>query len=120
MKGREKERRQREKELEKKARQQADQREYISPNSSTASHLLRLCCALNEAFLFVKLLLQSAAERCVFLPVVAVEEQRASLSRELSSLRHTHSKVRRPFQRKTHIEYLFGLCLFRIFTFGLF
>lgn len=64
MKGREKERRQREKELEKKARQQADQREYISPNSLTASHLLRLCCAFSDAFIFVKLLLEPA--RSVF------------------------------------------------------
>lgn len=44
MKGREKERRQREKELEKKARQQADQREYITPNSLSVTFTKALLC----------------------------------------------------------------------------
>lgn len=85
MKGREKERDRRARELEKKAREQADQSEYLNSDS------LYLFFASHQQIqnIFNARLLVS-----FIFPVVALEEQRANLNRELGTLRHTHNKVR--------------------------
>lgn len=91
MRGREKEREQRGRELEKKARQQADQCEYsnIYFDKQDISRTCQIFMYLSCAFHYVK-----SPATCYFLPVVALEEHRANLNRELSTLRHTHNKVR--------------------------
>lgn len=94
MRGREKEREQRERALEKKARQQADQCGYLNTSGmlATCSHLSffnvsLFCIASLDTF-------EICGYIMCFLPVVALEEQRANLNRELSTLRHAHNKVR--------------------------
>lgn len=90
MKGREKERERRARDLEKKAREQADQCEYrnivvIFSSFIFAFPLRAFQDSSSMFYCFVFLL---------FCAVVALEEQRANLNRELSTLRHTHNKVR--------------------------
>lgn len=78
MRGRDKERERRERDLEKKAREQADQCEYSNINSGNLTAETKI--TTDDAF-------------CCF-AVVALEEQKANLSRDLSALKHTHNKVR--------------------------
>lgn len=87
MKSREKEKEQRERELEKKARAQADQCKYLinMPFQGVILQSFVLLCHMigTNKVTFV-----------TFLSVVALEEQKSNLSRELSALKHTYSKVR--------------------------
>lgn len=82
MRGREKERERRQRDLEKKAREQADQCECYNVNYNKSRLSLTNSSSLDRFLMLC------------FLPVVALEEQRANLNRELSTLRHTHNKVR--------------------------
>lgn len=94
MKGREKERDRRARELEKKAREQADQREYLNSDCDEKYFLISL-------YLFfashqqIQNIFNAWLHVSFMFPVVALEEQKANLNRELSTLRHTHNKVRR-------------------------
>ncbi|TSK34831.1 C-Jun-amino-terminal kinase-interacting protein 4 [Bagarius yarrelli] len=76
MRGRDKEREKRERDLEKKAREQADQ------GKPTVTTCMRFGAGEPQQFWVV-----------LFCSVGALEEQRASLTKELSTLKNTHSKL---------------------------
>lgn len=96
MRGREEERERRQRALEKKAREQADQCEYLKVNCDK-QHIFHTFQAFSfyssfTCFSFHRSVL-NLQMHAIFLAVVALEEQRANLNRELSILRHTHNKV---------------------------
>lgn len=100
MRAREKEREKRERELEKKAREQADQRESLQSLLSVSVHVREFInqyqTNVADAVFVMSSLLHFMIQYVFvfwFILVLALDEQKASVTRELNSLKHTHNKV---------------------------
>lgn len=92
MRAREKEREKRERELEKKAREQADQCESLWIKPFTLLPSLCLSRLLKHWHDVYKCTFKIYSYHLFFV-VMALEDQKANLTRELTSIKHTHNKV---------------------------